>query len=102
MDERARVLNGETSWVFNAKNGVYVNSSKMPGLSSGLVWVRGLVITYDKDYCILETESYDDARAHKEKIIEALKDWAENWEGWGEKEEAEEPKTDGGFKVYEF
>lgn len=52
---------------------------------------------HSPDYkCMDVTHQFDEERdIYKNKMVEALKDWADNWEGWLDKKENM-------FKSYEF
>lgn len=101
MDERFRCNNENPFLEHTAKNGICVYSEDIPflALSSASIYLRGRNICGDEYVSCSRQETDSEAYEFAQKIIEALKDWAENWEGWIEDEKNEEELQG---KVYEF
>ena len=70
-----------------------------PEVSKNSVCLRGEYAEGDKWVRVLRFESKEAAEEYKNKVIEALRDWAENWEGW---EEENVDKIDCDANIYEF
>lgn len=92
MDERFR--NYANS--FNAKNKINIYSFHWVEISETCIYLRGEKKDGDFDVCKLSFENAKDAEEFANKILVALKDWSENWEGF-----KDEKKTDG-VKYYNF
>jgi hypothetical protein len=99
MDERFRCDSTEKDpKQFKARNGVVIASSVVPGLYIGKeVYLHGAHKASNKSAVSINMVSREKAEEYKEEILEALADWAENWEGWSEEDKSE--KEPG---VYEF
>ena len=99
MDERFRSLRDEKERIHRAQNGLVIRSRACPHLSTDNVYLRGVNEQWDDSVAQIEFDDDRKAMEHAENIIWALRDWAENWEGWGN----EETETDDDIpNVYEF
>jgi len=94
MDERFR--GGEDDYkVYSASNGWLVESSGYPKISlhSKVIFLRGHDKTLDLDVMVIPRSKiraeYPNESLNKiiEDINQALKEWAENWEGFKEDKE---------------
>ena len=91
MNERFRSSGSKVN-CFKCSNGIAILSMSIPGIELCSVWLQGDSKRYDTRVYTLSFDTPEAAEEYKNKVIEALRDWAENWEGWGE-----EKKT-----IYEF
>ena len=102
MDERFRSLKGTESKIFVAKNGFEVCSSVYPVLVNYGVRLMGDDFQRDTRSSSYNCKTQKEAVDYKNKVIEALKDWAENWEGWKEESKYEEVQANNLTSVYSF
>jgi hypothetical protein len=102
MDERfrCRVYDEKLDYISKKAGGFFVVSQESPYLGPKYICLRGL--NKDRDDDVGQRKIYGgqrEAESYAQNIYTALKDWAENWEGWGE--EKDDPEALPG-KVYEF
>lgn len=69
---------------FVAKNCFLISSGNHSLLTKGIIYIQH--IYKEDDNCILTRTFENNAErdVYHDKILEALKDWAENWEWWRE------------------
>jgi len=96
MDERFRALSNDEYKikVFTSKNGVLIKSSSFPLISlynengGGIeVFLFGRDKTYDQCVSSYKFQSINERDEYYNKIVEAIADWEENWEGWYKNQE---------------
>jgi len=101
MDERFRAERDKKN-IFHSECGLVVGSFDAPGFDfddNNLLYLRGYLKKCDDNVCVKIFYCEKDAKDYCLKIICALRDWAENWEGWEENEaDTKEPREN----VYEF
>jgi hypothetical protein len=99
MDERFRCVNYPSPVKnFIASNGFRIASSESPIFHRDLVMLRGWDKQRDDIVKEITFRSNIKRDEYKKRMLEALKEWAVNWEGWNEKPCKIESK-DG---IYEF
>ena len=99
MDERFRRNWGKPNYTFQPKDGLTVVSCENPELRINEIYLRGTVNGMDGRVASLTFETKKDAEDYCQKVVNSLRDWARNWEGWGN----EEIETDDDIpNVYEF
>lgn len=81
MDERFRYRTSDKG--FKAKNGLVIKSHLGPELNLDSVYLRGMLDHQDSNKPERSFHHLAGAVKYKDEIIEALKDWSINWEGWG-------------------
>lgn len=81
MDERFRFDEGENP-LYEATN-MTVTSLYSPELLKDVVYLQGKDKGDDNCVVTLELDSKEEAEEYVKKVHEALKEWGENWEGWG-------------------
>lgn len=67
-----------------------------PHDENNVLFLRGSAVEEDNRVCLRVFESAEDAEVYKQKILEALADWAKNWPGFKDDVCEKEPG------VYEF
>ena len=102
MDERFRcgVYDEQLDYTSKKAGGFVVMSLDSPYLGDYFICLRGL--NKDKDDDVVQRKVYGGQReveSYAQNIYTALRDWAENWEGWIEDEKNEEELPG---NVYEF
>lgn len=97
MDERFRSKVEDKMKKFEAKNGLKVISSFCPDSNTKEIFLRGDDNECDDVVCISNCKTIKERDETYDKILEALRDWADNWEGW--KEEKPPKKED---TIYKF
>ena len=102
MDERFRcgVYDEQLDYTSKKSGGFVVMSQDSPDLGNYYICLRGL--NKDRDDDVVQVKicgGQKQAESYAQNIYTALRDWAENWEGWIEDEKNEEELPG---KVYEF
>ena len=88
MDERFRSTNELGENRFRSTQGFSVISGEYR-VTIGSNWVSlpGVNALNDLEVGVMSFDSNEERDEHYNKIQEALKDWATNWEGWKEEKE---------------
>ena len=82
MDKR--FLNCE----YVACNGLQIKSTNCSHITDlGIIYLQGTVEVNDLNVSALYFKSNEERNIYKNKIVEALKDWADNWDGWLDKKD---------------
>jgi len=84
QDERFRGR-GTAHKVFLASNGFAIESSVRPDIELKKLWLRGESAREDFYVASREFLSDEDRDTFLRRMKGALTEWAEEWEGWGEK-----------------
>jgi hypothetical protein len=79
MDEGFRHTSGE-AFSYKANNGVEIISLTYPQLCCDVIYLRGASASKDNLFCTLEESSDIEAKRRIKIYIEALKEWAENFD----------------------
>jgi len=86
MDERFRSDNSMCVCnCFVSKNGVKVYSADFPVIDND-VFLMGYSWSEDNNVSSFDFDSNKERDEHFDRIQEAIEDWANNWKGWGDKE----------------
>ena len=100
MDERFRTSGKRSNFKYVASNGIAVISSSFPSLDrDDEVYLRGKNASRDQECSILTFDTIEEAKVYHNKILEALKEWAADWEGWSVPTKTTEPNPS---NVYTF
>lgn len=91
MDERFRNKNGGwgTPPNFSALNGIKIYSNTYPTLTEDKVFLLGALPKHDHMVASITLKSNEEAKRYKNRIIEALKEWAIHWTGFDEEKKEE-------------
>lgn len=91
MDDKFR--NRDESGVsYVAKNKFVVLSRDVPSISPGAIYLWGRDVSGDTRIRLYECEGVEEAEDMERKVIEAIRDWAVNWEGWSNTK-SQDPNT---------
>lgn len=102
MDERFRAKENEGCHpLYVCGNKILIKSISMPGLYCDEIYLRGYYRGHDKDGQCQTCATVEAAKVYKQKILDALQDWAKNWPGWGEDDEQPEVDSHQG-EIYSF
>lgn len=85
---------------FESANGFSVSSQLSTCLFVNSVYLRGEDRSLDDLVRCILLSSHEEAEAYYSNVLYALRDWAENWEGWRDGEENEH--DDDMPNVFEF
>ena len=102
MDERFRKKQ------FNDKDISYqsvyfeVVSSNNIYLKEDTIYLRGTDKSEDAYIAYHNFTTKKQALEYKEKVIQSLKDWSENWEGFKEDKKKDDESGDVNHNIYEF
>lgn len=97
MDERFR-KDGKKNHLFQSSKGLSIRSTDAPDLFHHAIYLRGRDKSKDNESTTIQLDTPEEAAEYKAKVIAALEDWADNWEGWedNQSEQVIDPYT------YEF
>jgi hypothetical protein len=82
MDERFRSHRTEPSTVYRSSNGISIFSGRRPDFRNRDIYLRGDDRLRDNDVAWIVFASDEERDIYHGKMILALKEWAEKWEGW--------------------
>jgi putative SOS response-associated peptidase YedK len=101
MDERFRTSGKRPHFKYVASNGIAVISSSFPQINKNNdeVYLRGKNASRDEECSILTFDTIEEAKAYHSRVLEALKEWAADWEGWSVPAKTTEPNPS---NVYTF
>lgn len=91
MDERFL----QCEYITNNKFIVKSQSCPSFDMDCNIIYLRGFVLERHLDVTVRYFKSNIERDIYKNKMVEALKDWTDNWEGWPDKKES-------AYKEYEF
>ncbi len=97
MDERFRA--DAASRRFVSKNGITICSSNSPAIDDSYIYLRGICKHEDAKVFSYTFKTEDKAKISMVKHLNALHEWANNWEGFKEKKETEAVNSD---NIYTF
>lgn len=84
MDERFRSKDVRIK-EYACNNGFTVVSSVYPHISKDAIDLRGEGLDYDFDASAITFDTNEQAENYKQKVLSALTEWSENWEGFQNK-----------------
>jgi hypothetical protein len=101
MDERFRPSGKRSHFKYVASNGIAVISSSFPQINEDddEVYLRGKNASRDQDCYVVTFDTIEEAKAYHSRVLEALKEWAVDWEGWSVPAKTTEPNPS---NVYTF
>lgn len=94
MDERFRNDDFTSAMSYISANGVHIESSSSPNIHWDdirdfySIHLRGYDSPDDYKIVVKYFDNNNDRDKAYDLFVEALKDWAENWEGWKEKKKS--------------
>jgi len=100
MDERFRKTNQEENKFISETAAFCVCSAYTPALYENDIYLYGSDSNYESHIQTNWFDSNKERDTYKAQLIEALKDWAKNWEGWKSDVSKMEMTVDG--DVYTF
>jgi hypothetical protein len=93
MDERFRYIDcclgsKHLEFTFRAQSGITIKSGLYPALSNdNTVYLRGREVDKDNLTCVKKFSSIEQMEGYLVKLKESLREWSQNWEGFGDKSE---------------
>lgn len=91
MDERFRNKHEDGSINFKSKKSLNIISLDGPAIFEDRIYLRGRFDMFDFDVGHMPFESNTKRDEYYNQVLEALKDWAENWQGWNEPAQNQQP-----------
>jgi len=101
MDERFRTSGKRSNFKYIASNGIAVISSSFPQIDKNddAIYLHSKNASRDEEYSILTFDTIEEAKVYHSRVLEALKEWAADWEGWSVPVKTTEPNSS---NVYTF